>query len=131
MTPLKNESPCHFSMLKDDTGQILTLQFEPKVVEKWLPHEIFTSRGVFFNDFSTLKISLYTPANEVVEVFWLHHGCLSVCQYVCLSLKKWFLYNISSFIWHTMMILHIYVHVDLRRTSVDFGSKGQKVKFGL
>ena len=39
----------------------------------WLPG------GSFFNDFSTLKISLYTPANEVVEVYWFHNSCLSVC----------------------------------------------------
>ena len=66
------------STFKADTGQILTLNFEPKVVKKWLTYEILTSRGSFFNDFSTLKISLYTPANEVVEVSWFHHDCLSI-----------------------------------------------------
>ena len=51
--------------------------------------------------------------------------CLSVCPSVCPSVKKWLLYNNSSSVWHTMMILHIYVDLDPRRTSVDFGSKGQ------
>ena len=41
--------------------------------------------GSFFNDFSTLKISLYCSVNEVVEVYWFHHGCLSICLSVCLS----------------------------------------------
>ena len=50
----------------------------------WLPW------GSFFNDFSTLKISLYTPANEVVEVYWFHHSCLSVCPSVCPSVKSGF-----------------------------------------
>ena len=134
MTPrvifnVKSDSRGHFSTLKADTVQILTLNFEPQVVKKWLPHEILTSRGSFFNDFSTLKISLYTPANEVVEVYWGHHSCLSVCPSVCPSVKKWFLYNNSSSVWHTMMILHIYVDLDPRRTSVDFGSKGQRWNF--
>ena len=34
--------------------------------------------GSFFNDFSTLKISLYIPANEVVQVCWFHHGFLII-----------------------------------------------------
>ena len=38
----------------------------------WLPG------GSFFNDFSTLKISLYTTANEFEEIYWFHHSCLSV-----------------------------------------------------
>ena len=50
----------------------------------WLPW------GSFFNDFSTLKISLYTPANEVAEVYWFHHNCLSVCPSVCPSVKSGF-----------------------------------------
>ena len=49
-------------------------------------HEILTSRGSFFNDFSTLKISLYTSANEVVEVYWFHHSC---CLSVHLSVRLW------------------------------------------
>ena len=49
-----------------------------------------------------------------------------LCPSVCPSVKKWFLYNNSSSIWHTMMILHLYVDLDLRRISVDFGSKGQR-----
>ena len=62
-----------------------------------------------------------------MEVYWFHLGFLSVCLSVK---KKWFrfLYNIfrnSSSNWHTMMILHIYVDLDMRRTSIDFGSKGQ------
>ena len=34
VTLLKNDSPGHFSTLKAYTGQILTLNFEPKVVWK-------------------------------------------------------------------------------------------------
>ena len=48
---VKNDSPGHFSTLKADTVQILTLNFEPKVVKKWLPHEILTSMGVIFQRF--------------------------------------------------------------------------------
>ena len=108
---VKSDSPGHFSTLKADTVQILILNFEPHVVKKWLPPWNFDFQGgggSSFNDFSTLKISLYTPANEVVEVYWFHHSCLSVCP----SVKKWFLYNNSSSIWQTMMILHIYVDLD-------------------
>ena len=124
---VKSDSPGHFSTLKADTVQILTLNFEPQVVKKWLPPWNFDFQGgSFFNDFSTLKISLYTPANAVDEVYWFHHSCLTVCPSVCPSVKKWLLYNNSSSVWHTMMILHIYVDLDPRRTSVDFGSKGQR-----
>ena len=42
---VKSDSPGHFSTLKADTVQILTLNFEPQVVKKWLPHEILTSKG--------------------------------------------------------------------------------------
>ena len=57
-----------------------------------------------------------------MEVNWFQHICLSVCP----SVKKWFLYNNSSSVWHTMMIFHIYLDLDPRRTSIDFGSKGQR-----
>ena len=90
------------------------------------PMKFWLLGGSFFNDFSILKISLYTPANEVVEVYWFHNSCLSVCPSVCPSVKNWFLYNNSSSVWHTMMILHMYIDLDLRRTSVYFGSKGQR-----
>ena len=122
MTPLKSDSPGHFSTLKSDKIKFLTTGREKVTppMKFWLPG------GSFFNDFSTLKISLYTHANEVVKVYWFHHSCLSVCPSVCPSVKKWFLYNNSSSVWHTMMIPHIYVDFDPRRTSVDFGSKGQR-----
>ena len=53
MTPgsfinVTNDSPGHFSTLKADAVQILTLNFEPKVDKKWLSHEILTSKGVIF-----------------------------------------------------------------------------------
>ena len=67
-------------------------------MKKWLPHEILTSRvgEGHFNDFSTLKISLYTPANKVVEVYWFHNGCLIVWHLVFPSVNKLCLYNNSS-----------------------------------
>ena len=86
------------------------------------PMKFLPPGGSFFNDFSTLKTRFYTPAKEVVEVYWFHNCCLSVCPSVCPSVKKWFLYKNSSSILHTMMILHIYVDPDSRGTSVDFGS---------
>ena len=43
--------------------------------------------GSFFNDFSTFKISLYTPANEVMEVYLFHHSSLSL--HVHLSFRLW------------------------------------------
>ena len=87
---VKSDSPGHFSTLKADTVQILTLNFEPEVVKKWPPMKFRLPGGSFFNDFSTLKISLYTPANEVVEVYWFHNSCLSVCPSVCPSVKSGF-----------------------------------------
>ena len=129
----------------------------------WLPRG-----GSFFNDFSTLKISLYTTANEVVEVYWFHHSCLSV--HLSVRLRKsgfctitplpfdiqwwyftymltltrgglcWFWvkrskvkfglnflpfpHHSSIYFWHTIMILHHCIDLDLRRTSIDFGVKG-------
>ena len=66
---IKNDSPGHFSTLKADTGQIFALNFEPKVVKKWLPPWNFDLQGVIFQRYFTLKISLYNPANQVVEVY--------------------------------------------------------------
>ena len=136
---VKNDSPSHFSTLKADPVQMLTLNFEPKVVKKWLPPWNFDLQGggSFFNDFSTLKKSLYTPLTK----FWRYTGitslsvclpaCLPACLSVCPSVKKCFLYNNYSSIWHTMMILHIYVDLDLRRTSIDCGSKVQRSNLDL
>ena len=125
---VKNDSPGHFSMLKADTGQILTLNFEPKVVKKWLPHEILTCRGVIFQRFFHIENKFVYPRKRscggILVSPWLS-VYPSVFPSVCPSVKNWFRYNNSSSIWYTMLILHIHVDRDLRRTSVDFGSKGQ------
>ena len=42
---VKKYSSGHFSTLKADTGQILTLDFELKVVKKWLPPRNFYLHG--------------------------------------------------------------------------------------
>ena len=49
---VKNDSRGHFSTLKADTGQILTLNFEPKVVKKWLPPWNFDLQGGHFSTIS-------------------------------------------------------------------------------
>ena len=41
--------------------------------------------------------------------YWFHHGCLSVCLFISLSVclwKKWFLEENSIVFCHTMMMLH-------------------------
>ena len=99
-------------------------------------------------------MSYYTPANEVVGVYWFHHGCLSVRPSVCswipppaseavggytdwlavrLSVERWFPHDNSITFWHTMMILKTWVYHNPRRTSIDFGVNRSKVKvkFGL
>ena len=48
----KNDSPGHFSTLKADTGQILTLNFEPKVFKKLLPPWNFDLQGGHFSTIS-------------------------------------------------------------------------------
>ena len=82
MTPLKNDSLCHFSSLKADMGQILKSNFEPDVVKSDLRHEILTLRGFIFQRFlhifKTLKMSINTLANEVV-------GCTCFTMVVRLS----------------------------------------------
>ena len=45
---VKSDSPGHFSTLKADTVQFLTLNFEPQVVKKWLPPWNFDFQGVIF-----------------------------------------------------------------------------------
>ena len=50
-------------MLKADTSQILTLNFEPKVVKKRLPPWNFDLQGVIFNDFSTFRRIIYKFLN--------------------------------------------------------------------
>ena len=90
------------------------------------PHENLTSRGVIFQRFLHIENKFLYPRNEVLEVYLFHHSCLSVCPSVSPSVKKWFLYNNSSSIWHTMIIFHIYIELDLMRTFVYLGSKGQR-----
>ena len=90
------------------------------------PHEILTSRGVIFQRFLYIENKfVYPPPTKL----WRYTGftiAFCLCPSVCPSVKKWFLYNNSSSIWHTMMILHIYVDLDLKRISDDFGSKAQR-----
>ena len=131
---VQNDSPGHFSTLKAETVQILTLNYEPKVVKKWLPPWTFDFKGVIFQRFIHIENKFVYPHQRSFRGILVSPRlfvCLSVCLSVCPSVKKLFLYNSSSSIWHTMMILHIYYSIDLRRTSVDCGSKGQKVKFRL
>ena len=117
---MKNDSPGNFSTLKADTGQILTLNFEPKVVKKLLPHEILTSRGVIFQRFLHIENKFVYPRQRSCGGI-LVSPWLSVFEKNMVSVSVQY---ISLHLFHTMMILHIYV--DLRRTSVDFGSKGQR-----
>ena len=65
--------------------------------------------------------------------YWFHHGCLSVHLSVRLSVEKWFLHDNSFSFCITIMIPHIWVDNDLRRTSIKFRVKRWKVKvkFGL
>ena len=114
---VKNDSPGHFSTLKADTCR-----------EKVTPPWNFEHQGVIFQRYFNIE-------NKFVYPHKRSSGGILVSQWlpVCLSVKKWFLYNNSSSIWHTMVILHIYVELDLRKTSVDFGSKvkGQRSNLDL
>ena len=121
-------------------------------VEKWLPGSFFNVKiwhGSKFNIKSWTKgrekvtppMKFWPPMgggvifqrflqieNKFVYPRQRSYGSILVSPWLSVHLsvglrKKWFLYNISSSIWHTMMILHIYVDLDLRRTSFDFGSK--------
>ena len=89
------------------------------------PMKIWPPGESFFNDFSTLKISLYTPANEVVEVYWFHLG-LSVCLW-----KKWFRFLYNIFRNSTSMQWWYFTYT----LTLTWGGPqlilGQKVKFGL
>ena len=49
---VKSDSPGHFSTLKAGTVQILTLNFEPQVVKKWLPPWNFDFKGGHFSTIS-------------------------------------------------------------------------------
>ena len=104
---LKNDSPVHFSMSKADTGSNFNIKFWTKSREKVTPSWNFDFKGGNFSMISPhWKISLYIPANKVVEVYWFHHGCLSVCLSVC---EKVVLYHnfYRSSIWHYDDTLHI------------------------
>ena len=85
--------PGSFFNEKSWDGSKFNIKFWTKGREKVTPSMKFWPPGgggvSFFNDFSTLKNNLYTPANEVVEVFWFHYGCLSVCLSVHMFVRLW------------------------------------------
>ena len=86
--------PGSFFYVKSWHGSNFNIKYWTTGREKVTPRmKFWPPGGSFFNDISILKISLYTPANEVLEVYW---ATMDVCLSVCLSVKKWFLYNNSS-----------------------------------
>ena len=58
---IKSDSRGHFSTLKADTVQILTLNFEPQVVKNWLPPWNFDFQGVIFQRFLHIENKFVYP----------------------------------------------------------------------